>query len=205
MHAETKDEMREKILEATLKRFTHYGASKTTMNEIADDLRCSKASLYYYFPDKKGLHFAVLEKIGEIFHAEQEAEAQNMTSATQTLLNIIEIKRQFVQRYSRLELFKVLNDGSPETQRVMREMKIAIDALITKIMKYGVETGEFVIDDVERMAELYNQTMEGLRFSVIDYCMPVQINADLAPEDFERIVAQQKLLTEIFVKGLKHR
>jgi TetR/AcrR family transcriptional repressor of mexJK operon len=36
-------------------------------------------------------------------------------------------------------------------------------------------------------------------------CMPVQLNADIDPEDFEKIVAQQKLLTEIFVKGLKHR
>jgi TetR/AcrR family transcriptional regulator len=204
MHAETKDEMREKILEAALKRFTHYSASKTTMNEIADDLRCSKASLYYYFPDKKGLHFAVLEKIGEIFFAEQQAEAQQMSSATQALLNIIEIKRQFVQRYSRLELFKVLNDSSPETQRIVRAMKTAEDALITQIMKHGVEVGEFVIDDVERVAQLYNQAMSGLRFAAMD-CMPVQLNADLTTEDFERIVAQQQLLTEIFVKGLKHR
>jgi len=67
MLAENKDEMREKILEAALKRFMHYGASKTTMNEIADDLRCSKASLYYYFSDKKALHNAVLMKIGETF------------------------------------------------------------------------------------------------------------------------------------------
>ncbi|GAA3914542.1 TetR family transcriptional regulator [Chitinophaga oryziterrae] len=204
MYAETKDEMREKILEAALKRFTHYGASKTTMNEIADDLRCSKASLYYYFPDKKGLHFAVLEKIGEIFFAEQEAEAQNITSATQTLLNIIEVKRQFVQRYSRLELFKVLNDSSPATQRIISEVKKSEDALTTRIMKYGVEVGEFVIEDVERIAQLYNQALAGLRFSIMD-CMPVQLNADIDPEDFEKIVAQQKLLTEIFVKGLKHR
>jgi len=204
MHAETKDEMREKILEAALKRFTHYGASKTTMNEIADDLRCSKASLYYYFPDKKGLHFAVLEKIGEIFFAEQEAEAQHITSATQTLLNIIEVKRQFVQRYNRLELFKMLNDSSPETQRIIKQVKEAEDALTARIMKYGVEVGEFVIEDVERIAQLYNQAISGLRFSVMD-CMSVQLNADIAPEDFERIVAQQKLLTEIFVKGLKHR
>jgi TetR/AcrR family transcriptional repressor of mexJK operon len=204
MHAETKDEMREKILEAALKRFTHYGASKTTMNEIADDLRCSKASLYYYFPDKKGLHFAVLEKIGEIFFAEQAAEAEHITSATQTLLNIIEIKRQFVQRYSRLELFKVLNDNSPETQRIVKEMKTVEDALVTRIMQHGVEMGEFVIDNVERIAQLYNQAMAGLRFSVVMDCMPVQLNADIDPEDFERIVAQQKLLTEIFVRGLKH-
>lgn len=202
MHAETKDEMREKILEAALKRFTHYSASKTTMNEIADDLRCSKASLYYYFPDKKGLHFAVLEKIGEIFISEQEAEGNNIISAEQTLLNILEVKRQFLQRYCRLEIFKILNDNSEGTQRMINEVKTREDALLTRIIEYGVEVGEFMVDDPKQVAELYNQAMFGLRFAAIDCC---QINRDIEAEDLERIVAQQKLLTEIFVKGLKYR
>jgi TetR/AcrR family transcriptional repressor of mexJK operon len=203
MHAETKDEMRDKILEAALKRFTHYSASKTTMNEIADDLHCSKASLYYYFPDKKGLHFAVLEKIGEVFFAEQEAELEGMTSATQALLNILEVKRQFLQRYCRLELFKILNDNTAETQRIIKEVHTWENGLITKIIRYGVDNGEFIVDDVEKVAQLYNQAMAGMRFSAMD-CGPV-INMELVPEDYERIVAQQKLLTEIFVKGLKYR
>jgi TetR/AcrR family transcriptional repressor of mexJK operon len=83
-------------------------------------------------------------------------------------------------------------------------MKTVEDALVTRIMQHGVEMGEFVIDNVERIAQLYNQAMAGLRFSVVMDCMPVQLNADIDPEDFERIVAQQKLLTEIFVRGLKH-
>jgi TetR/AcrR family transcriptional repressor of mexJK operon len=203
MLAETKDEMREKILEAALKRFTHYSASKTTMNEIADDLHCSKASLYYYFPDKKGLHFAVLEKIGEIFFAEQEAELASITSATQALINILEVKRQFLQRYCRLELFKVLNDNTAETQRIIKEVRTWEDGLITKIIQFGVDNGEFIVDEVQKVAQLYNQAMAGMRFSAMD-CGPV-VNMELDPEDFERIVAQQKLLTEIFVKGLKYR
>src|SRR5438128_9330539 len=62
---------RETIIEAALKRFTHFGVGKTTMNEIADDLSISKASLYYYFPDKLNLYGAVLQKIIE---AEQAVE-----------------------------------------------------------------------------------------------------------------------------------
>src|SRR5687768_1257177 len=102
MLAENKDEMREKILEAALKRFMHYGASKTTMNEIADDLRCSKASLYYYFSDKKALHNAVLMKIGETFFEEQEIEADKDISSEEIFTNIINIKKQFVERFNRL-------------------------------------------------------------------------------------------------------
>ncbi|SFD32519.1 transcriptional regulator, TetR family [Chitinophaga sp. CF118] len=202
MHAETKDEMRDKILEAALKRFTHYSASKTTMNEIADDLHCSKASLYYYFPDKKGLHFAVLEKIGEIFISEQEAEGENIISAEQTLLNILEVKRQFLERYCRLELFKILNDNSEGTQRMIKEVKNREDALLARIIEYGVKIGEFAVDNPKQLAELYNQAMFGLRFAAVD-CF--QINTDIEAEHLEMILAQQKLLTEIFVKGLKYR
>ena len=41
------------IIEASQKRFGIFGVEKTSMREIADDLKLSKASLYYYFPDKE--------------------------------------------------------------------------------------------------------------------------------------------------------
>ena len=50
------------ILDAAQKRFGLYGIEKTSMREIADDLNLSKASLYYYFPDKESLYRAVVEK-----------------------------------------------------------------------------------------------------------------------------------------------
>ena len=49
------------ILSAAQKRFGLYGLEKTTMKEIASDLGVSKASLYYYFPDKESLLKAVVE------------------------------------------------------------------------------------------------------------------------------------------------
>ena len=39
------------------------------MREIADDLKLSKASLYYYFPDKESLYSAVVEKEQDEFIA----------------------------------------------------------------------------------------------------------------------------------------
>jgi TetR/AcrR family transcriptional repressor of mexJK operon len=48
---------------------------------------------------------------------------------------------------------------------------------------------------------LYKDAMEGLRFAGMS-CMPETI-IELDKEGFEKIVAQQKLLTEIFVKGIK--
>jgi AcrR family transcriptional regulator len=52
----------QKIIEASQRRFGIYGIEKTSMREIAGDLKLSKASLYYYFPDKESLYRAVVEK-----------------------------------------------------------------------------------------------------------------------------------------------
>ena len=52
----------ELIIEASQKRFGLFGIEKTSMREIANDLKLSKASLYYYFPDKESLYKAVVEK-----------------------------------------------------------------------------------------------------------------------------------------------
>ncbi|RFM35454.1 TetR/AcrR family transcriptional regulator [Chitinophaga silvisoli] len=200
MIAETKDEMRDKILDAALKRFSNYTASKTTMNEIADDLHCSKASLYYYFSDKKSLHFAVLEKIGEHFISEQEMEAEKDLPAASILMNLLEIKRQFVLRYCRLEMFKILNDNSAETLRVMAIMKEREQKMMTRIMEKGVAAGDFKIRNISELASLYSQAIEGLRFSVLDCINP---KFELEPDEIEKIIDKQRLLTEIFVKGIK--
>lgn len=201
MIAETKDEMRERILEAALKRFTHYGSAKTTMNEIAEDLGCSKASLYYYFPDKKGLHRAVLMKIAENFFAELEAVAENIVSAEATLQQITEVRSNFIRRFCRLELFRILNETQPEEmQQVIREARERDDKLIARVIKAGVASGELQVEDPQGMAILYNQAMEGLRFTVLDR-PPDYI--DLSPEEVDQIMAKQQLLSDIFIKALK--
>lgn len=203
MIAETKDEMKERILEAALKRFTHYGSSKTTMNEIAEDLGCSKASLYYYFPDKKGLHRAVLMKIAEGFFAELEAAAERVTSAIAALKEINGIRSNFIRRFCRLELFKILNETQPEEMRqVIKEARERDDKLIARVIKAGVDSGELQVDNPQEMAILYNQSMEGLRFTVLDYPSDY---VDHTPEDIDKIMAKQQLLSEIFIKALKQQ
>ncbi|GEP92966.1 transcriptional regulator, TetR family [Chitinophaga terrae (ex Kim and Jung 2007)] len=200
MHTESKDEMRDKILEAALRRFTHYGASKTTMNEIADDLRCSKASLYYYFPDKKAMHMAVLEKIAEAYFQEMEKEADNVNSATEALIRIVDIRKQFISKFCRLEIFMLLKDAS---DLMLQEKKKGMEreiALHVKIIKAGIASGEFNVKNPEQIAELLVQACAGLRFSVPDH---IREDMDLDDEMFELVMEKQKQLLEVFINGIK--
>lgn len=200
MHTESKDEMRDKILDAALKRFTHYGASKTTMNEIADDLRCSKASLYYYFPDKKAMHMAVLERIAEAYFQEMEKEAENVSSASEALIKIVDIRKRFISKFCRLEIFMLLKDS---TDLLLKEKKKGMErefALHVKIIKAGNESGEFNVKNPEQIAELLVQACAGLRFSVPDH---IREDMDLDDEMLDLVMDKQKQLLEVFINGIK--
>ncbi|MBO9152958.1 TetR/AcrR family transcriptional regulator [Chitinophaga sp. GCM10012297] len=200
MHTENRDEMRERIIEAALKRFTHYGASKTTMNEIADDLHCSKASLYYYFPDKHALHLAVLEKAGEMYFQEIEQSTAEAPNAEAALLDMIPVRQNFARKFCRLELFKVLKDkqllNSDETFRLAREKETAI---VAGIIRKGVAGGELVSDNPDQVAALYIQSMIGLRLSLSTR----ELTDEISEEEFETVRQWQVQLADIFIKGLK--
>ncbi|MRG46586.1 TetR family transcriptional regulator [Chitinophaga sp. SYP-B3965] len=200
MQTETRDEMRERIIEAALKRFTHYSASKTTMNEIADDLHCSKASLYYYFPDKNALHLSVLEKAGEAYFVELETAAAGKSSAYEALMEMISIRHAFGKRFCRLELFKVLRDkqilNSADIFKYARERETQI---VANIIRKGVENGELITAEPEKVATLYIQSMIGLRFSMSHNGM----SDDISDEEFETVRGWQTMLADIFIKGLK--
>lgn len=51
-----KNERKEQIIKAALKRFVKHGLHKTTLDEIARDMRIGKATLYYYFSSKDELY-----------------------------------------------------------------------------------------------------------------------------------------------------
>jgi AcrR family transcriptional regulator len=63
------DNRKEQIIKAALKRFSHFGIGKTTMNEIAEDSSISKGNIYYYFADKNTL---VTEVVYELLHQFEE-------------------------------------------------------------------------------------------------------------------------------------
>ncbi|WP_126246033.1 TetR/AcrR family transcriptional regulator [Chitinophaga rhizosphaerae] len=201
MLTENRDETRERIIDAALNRFTYYGASKTTMNEIAEDLHCSKASLYYYFPDKQALHVAVLEKAGETYFHDLQEKADQAVTARQAFMELIATRHEFARRFCRLELFKVLKDKhlvriANKAFEAARDREIGI---ITNIIEKGVDRGEMVSADPAKVAALYMHAMIGLRLSLVSK----DLSEEISDEEFERVREWQVQLADIFINSLK--
>jgi len=54
--------MKDAILATAAKRFARYGFYKTTIEDIASDLKKVKSAVYYYFENKEEIFKAVLQK-----------------------------------------------------------------------------------------------------------------------------------------------
>ncbi len=72
------NERKNQLIKAASKRFSRLGYHKTTMEEVARDIRIGKATIYHYFQSKDEMYAAVLgwetneitEKIKAIFNDE---------------------------------------------------------------------------------------------------------------------------------------
>jgi len=84
------EQVRNQILEAAAKRFTHYGYGKTTVAEIASDCGMSSGNLYRYFENKEAIARAAveerLEEKSRICEAAAEPAAPAMEQIRQYLL-----------------------------------------------------------------------------------------------------------------------
>lgn len=189
------------IVEVAQKRFGLYGVEKTSMREIADDLKLSKASLYYYFPDKESLYRAVVEKeqvefilkISERILRIQEPDqllreyANSRLSYFRTLLNLSRL---------RLENYSNLKPVFRETIQLFKEKEKEI---IIKIFEKGISIGMFYIKDTDQTASLFLNLLKGLRISVVNDKLTLYIEQ----EEYDRLLENTIAFTDIFIKGLK--
>jgi len=194
----SQDQKKHLIIEAAQKRFSYFGVSKTTMNEIADDLSISKASLYYYFPDKLNLYAAVLQKIIEAEETKRNfTEEQHPLTA---LFKYLDSRTEFIiQHYNILEYLKTIGAARPkELETVFASGRRREIACIALILTGGGEVNAVKIDDPKRIAELLLDCLDGLRLSVISH----KSNFFPDKKEFYEMATREKAVATIFIKGL---
>lgn len=197
------DKKRDVIIEGAIKRFMHYGINKTTMNEIAEDLSVSKPSLYYYFPDKNSLVLGVIDKIFTDYFEIIEKDKSSDISLEDRLRIFIEVKHRFFQKYYMLHL----SGGSPDSSLNSDELKSHFLKMKKKneqfhadVFQAAIEKGEIAPTDVDKIAELYLESLAG----ITSLCI-MHGNKELFPskKEMKAMLEKQLSLSKIFIKGLQ--
>ena len=190
------------IIGAAQRRFGVYGLEKTSMREIADDLKLSKASLYYYFPDKESLYRAVVEKEQNEFIARISQKILNIREP-ELLLREYAVTRLSYFR-TLLNLSRLRSEAYSDLKPVLKESIIMFKErekeIIIKIFEKGIRMNIFFITDTNYTASLFLDLLKGLRMSIIDDKKTMFIEQ----EEFDRLLEKTITFTDIFINGLKH-
>ncbi len=88
------------IIKAAQRRFVRHGLKKTSIEEIARDLRIGKATIYHYFPSKEEIFNEVLRNEIEKFSDEISGIFNEHDIEFKTKLEkFIELKRNFSEKF----------------------------------------------------------------------------------------------------------
>jgi AcrR family transcriptional regulator len=151
-------EMREKIVRAAEERFAHYGYDKTTIADIAGDLKISTAYVYKFFESKLAINEAVavdvLTRVGASLHAAaQEGTAtERLRAVYRTLLE--ESLRMFFDDRKMHEMVVVAIEN--EWCSVARHKERIVE-VVRQVIRDGRASGEFETgsDEAQTVAAVF--------------------------------------------------
>lgn len=197
------DQKQEQIVEAALKRFSHFGVAKTTMAEIADDLLISKASLYYYFPDKTALVLAVGERILTEFIREQAQVLEKSKDFEQGLHQLSDVRISFGQKYFMMHIGdgqSDINTSDPKFKQVLGDLKQQELGLISKYIERFLNTGLLKPLQVQETAQVFIDVLMGIWVAEIHVHHKSMFPTEAL---FEDIKTKTQRIISIFCDGIK--
>ncbi len=189
------------IIEVAQKRFGLYGFEKTSMREIAGDIKLSKASLYYYFPDKESLYKAVIEKEQKEFIAEIHEKLLNNQEPELFLREYVNIRLSYFRKLLNLSRLRLesYSDLKPVFREMNNEFKEKEKDIIKDILEKGNDLRKFSVKNPDQTASLFLDLLKGLRISVVNDKKMLIIEQ----EEYDQLLGRTIMFTNIFINGLK--
>ncbi len=139
------------ILEAAVNRFSEYGYNKTTMAEIAKDAGMSAANIYRYYKNKEEIAAAcakdcMCERLDILKSVIRDSTLTAAEKLEKYVLGTLHASQEMLLENKKIdEVVMEITKNRPDLvhNKINNE-----NALITEIIAYGNQTGEFDVDDV---------------------------------------------------------
>ncbi|MBR0975393.1 MULTISPECIES: TetR/AcrR family transcriptional regulator [Bradyrhizobium] len=145
---------RDRILEVAERLFRQIGYQKTTVGDIAKELRMSPANVYRFFESKKAIHQAVARSLmGEV-----ELDAQRIVARSGPVLErfrelLTTVHRMNTERYvGDNKLHEMVEIAMQEDWDVCVAHMECIAGMIGQMIAQGVASGEFEVPDLQLSA-----------------------------------------------------
>jgi len=141
---------RERILLVAERLFRQLGYQKTTVADIAKELRMSPANVYRFFDSKKSIHEGVCRRLmGEVENASADIVAKPGPASARLRELIITIHRMNSERYvGDSKLHEMVAIAMEESWEVCLAHMMTITETIGAVIAQGAASGEFEVTDV---------------------------------------------------------
>lgn len=189
------DIIKQNLISAARQLFIKFGFEKTTMNEIAEESRKGKSSLYYYFTSKEEIFQAVVEYEAEILKNNIIQALENCSNAEEKLRIYVLTRFRGIKELG--NLYNALRNDFLDNLDFIRQIRIKYDDLekekIQEIINEGVSNGLFSIENPKEITETIQMTLKAVE-------LPLLLN-------YETDVFTQKInsLLNVFFNGIKNK
>jgi AcrR family transcriptional regulator len=148
-HSET--DTRERILVVAERLFRQIGYQKTTVADIAKELRMSPANVYRFFDSKKSIHEGVARGLmGEVEIEAQRIARSEGPAATRLRQMMTTINRMNTERYvGDSKLHEMVEIAMQEDWEVCTAHMELIAMTIGQVIAQGAASGEFEVKDLQ--------------------------------------------------------
>jgi len=145
---------RERILVVAERLFRQIGYQKTTVADIAKELRMSPANVYRFFESKKAIHEGVARGLmGEVEGAAHVIEKAEGPAATRLREMMTTINRMNTERYvGDAKMHEMVEIAMEESWQVCVAHMQVITESIAGVIAQGAASGEFDVADVPTAA-----------------------------------------------------
>ena len=162
-----KDSVRDQIVDAAKKRFSHFGYAKTTMAEVAGDCAMSPGNLYRFFPGKLDIAEAIATEdyCKHLDHLRKLAVSPGKDARTRLHDLLFEELRRTYHKLEKdpraFEMARVISSERPTFANWMleNERKILVD-----LLDEAERRGEFAIADKQYTAEMVQSATMKFRY-----------------------------------------
>ena len=147
-------DMRERILVVAERLFREIGYQKTTVADIAKELRMSPANVYRFFDSKKAIHEGVARILmGEVEEAAATIVAKQGPAAARLRELVISVHRMNSERYvGDSKLHEMVEIAMEESWEVCVAHMERITETIAGVIAQGAASGEFEAADLPTAA-----------------------------------------------------
>jgi AcrR family transcriptional regulator len=171
-HIETQAEtsVRERILTTAERLFREIGYHKTTVADIARELRMSPANVYRFFDSKKSINAGVARRLMSEVEQASNRIASGKASATERLRALLaNMHRMNSDRYvADAKMHDMVAVAMEENWEVCKQHGECIGGMIAKIIADGAAAGEFRVADIATTAQCVSTAF-------IRFCHPMLI------------------------------